>query len=221
MTTSAQIPDALSRALNQAFEALNTYEVGSPRGALMPIDDAVARASGNARDARRMERRLLDAWGRNQGSAARLFLLGKLVLAGGEAAMPLLGRCLLDPVYSHAARNALEGIPSAAAVSILAGALPRTSGVEKAGIINSLAHKREKGQLRTFTKLLRDGDLRVAEAAVAAIGKLGSARAEKVLRSFAATAPERLQPEITDALLACGQLKKGQAGREPPPSTSG
>ena len=190
----------LPLALAQALESLKTYDTGSPRGMLLPIDDAVARASNSPREARVLETQLLGAWP-NTSTAARLCILGRLTLLATDRSIALLRECLRDPAFSHAARNVLEVMRSSRAAAVLREALPKSSGAEKAGIINSLAVLGDLNSLDQISKLLTDDDRQVAAAAIAALGNIGTPRAERILRAFAPSAPAVLQPEIAHALL--------------------
>src|SRR5262249_50819284 len=62
----------------------------------------------------------------------------QLRLTGTARAVPALAGLLADERMSQAARHALEGLPYPEAVAALRDALPKTSGLLKAGIIDSL-----------------------------------------------------------------------------------
>ena len=190
-------------AIDQAFEALKTYDAGSNRGALQPIDEAVVAAMKDEPARVKLEARLAAVLVAEAPAVAKAYVCGKLRLIGGPASVPALAGLLGQPELSHAARNALEALPCAEAVAALRASLAKLSGLPKAGVITSLGVRRDAASVPELTKLLRDHDAQVAAAAIEALGEIGTAQAAEALKAFLPNASGALRSVAADACLAC------------------
>ncbi len=199
-----------TRAIDQAFEALKTYDAGSNRGALQPIDEAVVAAMKDESSRAKLEARLAAALAAEMPAVAKAYVCGKLRLIGGPASVPALAALLGQTELSHAARNALEALPCAEAIAALRASLAKLSGLPKAGVMASLGIRRDAASVPDLKALLRDGDAQVAGAAVAALGEIGTAEAGEAIREFLSGAAGPLRAVTADACLACAErLKAG------------
>ena len=128
-----------------------------------------------------------------------------LSLSGGPADVPAAAALLGDAVQSHLARLALEAIPGPEASQALRDALATTSGALKAGVIGSIAVRRDLGAVPALAALLGDADPMVAEAAAAALARLATPEAADALKQ--ALARTDLSPVtrsvFCDGLLGC------------------
>src|SRR5438552_17097460 len=86
----------------------------------------------------------------DQKDAAR----ARLKRTGTEQSIPALSALLADEQLSHSARYALESMPSPKAGRALTEALGKTTGLTKAGIINSLGIRGETQALPALARLL-------------------------------------------------------------------
>jgi HEAT repeat protein len=109
-----------------------------------------------------------------------------LELKGGPEAVPALEALLTDEKLSHPARLALEAMPCAEAGTALRGALGKTVGILKVGIIGSLAIRKDAAAVPELTGLLPDKDAAVAQAAAAALGRLATPEAVEALQKAVA-----------------------------------
>jgi HEAT repeat protein len=106
---------------------------------------------------------------------------------------------LTDEKLSHMARYALERMPCECGVDAMRDALGKVKGNLKIGVINSLGVRRDAKATGALVGLLKDSDKGIANAAAAALGKIGSPEAAKALSGL----PESLP--VADALLACAE----------------
>jgi len=127
----------------------------------------------------------------------------RLRIVGTARAVPVLASFLTDKELSHSARYALESMPYPEAGAALREALGKATGKTKAGIIDSLGHRRDRGALPALTELARDPDPQVASSAAAALGKIGGPQAVQALRAAKPKAPSAVRPVVADALLLC------------------
>ncbi len=170
--------------LDDAFSALRSYDQGSSRAALLPIDEAVVAALPDPADRLTLETRLLAALSAGGSSVALEYLCAKLTLIGSALAVPALAALLDQPALTTAARNALEAAPHPEATAALRAQLPKLAGLPLLGVVQSLGIRR---------------------AAAAALGEIGTPAAAAALRDFSARAPAVVAPALADALLVCAE----------------
>ena len=192
-------------AVDGAFEFLKTYDQGSGRAGLLPLDQAVAAAQTQPAARKELEQRLLSALKTCKGTVGREYICSKLAWIGSDASVPVLAGLLGDAQLVAAARQALEAIPGRQASKALREHVSKLIGQEKIGVINSIGERRDADSLRLLTKLLKETNADIASAAAAAIGNVGTARAGKVLRAYLPKAPEALRPKLADPILTCAE----------------
>jgi HEAT repeat protein len=108
------------------------------------------------------------------------------------------------------AREALESMPCPEAGQALLAALDTTTGRVKAGIIGSLAVRREVAAGHRLLPLLQSADPGLGTAAALALGSLGDGVACEALGRALATCPPGLRPACAEGLLRCAeQLRDG------------
>lgn len=203
-STSAQLKPETS-ALSAAFDALKSYDQGSSRGALVPIDEAVLAALDDKAAQNELERKLVTALKSGGSAVAREYICSKLALIGSEFSVPTLAALLNTPEVATAARNALEAIPGRRATKALRDSLSKVEGLQKVGVINSLGAQRDADSVRALTAMLQQADTRIAAAATAALGDIASSTAARALRDFQPEAPQALRQRVADAILTCAE----------------
>ena len=191
--------------LDMAFEALKTYDWGTDRNPLKPIDEAVIAVHGNADARKALEPRLAPVLKTGVSRDAKDFICRKLMVIGTAESVPTLAGLLPEKDHSHMARYALERIPAPEAAQALRDALPKLSGALKVGAIGSLGVRRDAASVPALAALLGDVDAAVACAAACALGDIGNAEAAKPLGDSATKAPEGVKPAVADACLACAE----------------
>ncbi len=191
--------------LNDAFAALTSYDRGSGRGALLPIDEAVRASLGDKSARKELESRLVTALKAGGSVVAREYICSKLAVIGSAFCVPALAELLPDLRLATAARTVLEAVPAPRAATALRDSLSRLHGVQKLGVIHSLGSRRDTGSVRALILLLAEPEPDIVAAAAAALGDIASTKAAKALRSFLAKAPQEVGPRVADAVLACAE----------------
>jgi len=187
--------------LEQAFEALKTYDYGVDRHVLDPIDEAVVSTHNDPAARKDLESRLVAVLPSNAPRDARDYVCRQLRTIGTAASVPALEALLPDPDLSHMARYALERIPASQAGEALERQLRKLNGQLKIGVISSLG---TRGQGVSLLKpLLQDSDEAVARAAAIALGRIASADASKALAS--AKPRPALAAVFADASMSCAE----------------
>ena len=197
--------------LDQAFDALKTYDWGSDLNQLKPIDDAVIATQKDAAARKALETRLVEVLGSDASRDAKDFVCRTLMVIGSAAAVPALAALLPEHDHSHMSRYALERIPADEAARALRESLSKVSGPLKVGVIGSLGVRRDETSVPALAALLADADTGVARAAAAALGDIATPDAAKALMTSRATNAE-VPSAANDARLACadGLLAAGK-----------
>ena len=128
---------------------------------------------------------------------------------GTARAVPALAACLTDDALSHPARQALQCMPGPEAGEALMAALTQTSGMNLAGIIDSLGIRREVKAIPALSGLLSGSDTVVAASAARSLGRIGAADVVQPLEKALPGATGAVQAGVIDGLLrAAEQLRK-------------
>jgi len=195
--------------LDQAFEALKTYDYGMDRHLLDALDDAAVSTRNDAAARKDFEKQLLAVLQSNAPRDARDYVCRILRTIGTAASVPALEALLADPDLSHMARYALERIPARQAGQALERQLRKLNGLLKVGVISSLGTRGEGVKL--LRSCLEDADDAVARAAAIALGRIGSTDASKALASVKSRPAQAAV--LADASMACAEklLASGHA----------
>lgn len=196
-------PVPSTAALDAAFAALDRYDRGSGRGALQPIDDAVAAATQDAALRAALETRLVAVLRGPASAVAREFACAQLARIGGPDAVAALAALLADPELAHAAANTLRAIPGEAASRALRQSLEHLSGLPLVGAIAALGQRRDAASVTALAGFCGHAEARVVTAAAAALGEIGTVAAARKLQAFLARAPQAIRPALADACLVC------------------
>jgi len=136
----------------------------------------------------------------------------RLRLVGTAQSVPALAALLTEERLSHAARNALEGMPCPEAGAALRQALGGSSGSIKAGLIDSLGWRREPQAVPLLAPLLSDTDTMIALAAASALGRIGTPAAAEALGKALAAADAAHRPVVAHACLDCADRLQAAEG---------
>ena len=177
--------------LDQAFEALKTYDWGAERSPLEPINEAIISSRNDAVARKDLEARLISALKTPISRDAKDYVCRKLMQIGTAASVSTVAELLVDKDLSHMARFALERNPAPEAAQALRDALPRVAG-----------QRRDVASVASLAKMLNDTDGTIARSAALALGAIRTSEAAKALSNAKANAPET-QIAITDASLSC------------------
>jgi HEAT repeat protein len=189
--------------IDQALEALKTYDWGTDRGPLAPLEAAIVTTREDAAARADLIAKLSAALASEISRDAKDVVCRLLMVVGTAEAVPALAALLAKEELSHMARYALERIPDPAAAQALREAIPQLAGKLRAGVIGSLGVRKDADSVAALSPLLGDADAVVARAAAGALGNIGTGEAVTALS--AANVPAECQMAVTDALLACAE----------------
>jgi HEAT repeat protein len=176
---------------------------------ILAILSPLATATGRSAEAREEEQRLISVLESSSSLQEKDAACAQLKRIGDAACVPALARLLTDTNLSHSARYALEAMPWPEAGRALADALPRTSGMLKVGIIDSIGQRKQKTAVRPLAAELANPDLLVAAAAADALGRIGGSEAMDDLLRVMGSSNAPLHRAAVQAALSCAnQLHK-------------
>jgi hypothetical protein len=196
LATTATLP----AEVEAAFAALARYDRSSPRGDLVPLDEAVKRSLGKPDEMARLEERLLRVLQSDAPLPAREYVCRKLTLVGSSRCVPILAPWLEEAELADAARGVLENLPGDEAAAGLRASLGKLQGTLLAGAATSLGARRDPASVPLLSPLLRAEEAAVVAATVVALGRIGGAVATSALRAWETEAPKAMRPLLADAL---------------------
>ena len=182
------------------FEALRQYDFGKSRAACAAVEAHVRSLRPEGYLA--VEARLLKVLQDPQTPyAGKDFVCRMLRQVGSAACVPVLEPLLRDPKLSHMARYALQDNPAPEAATAMRRALAVVPDDLKIGMLDSLGRRGDDEAVADIARLAGSANESVAQAAVNALGRIGSAQAARALQGMrVSTVPEPLRQ---DALLMC------------------
>jgi len=192
--------------LDESFRAVAQFEYGKDAARLNFLEQLALESASQPALRADLEKRMvagLNAPGTRDGKE---FICRQLAIIGTSNAVPALESLLTDPGLSHMARFALVRIPDVSASTALKRTLQKTSGALKAGLLNSLAARKDSGSLNEILTIIEDTDEVVATAALAAVGELGGADAIEPLLMAKLHASEQVRRIINNSLLKIAEV---------------
>ncbi len=205
--------------LDQAFEALKTYDWGVDPKAIRAIDEAIVSTHGDAQARKNLETRLAAVLDTKVPQAAKDAVCRALRTIGTALSVPALAKLLHDEKLSHMVRYALQVNPTSEATAALLGAMEKASAKIKPGIAASIAARARAGnkdvRVAQMQVLVHDKDPAVARAGALTLGALGTSDAVSPLAAVGKTAKDaEVKTAIADSLLECAenQLAAGKKG---------
>jgi HEAT repeat protein len=193
-----------SDMLDQAFDALKTYDWGMDPKVLNPIDEAVVATHGDDAARGELESRLAAVLKTDVSRDAKDFVCRKLRVIGTAASVPTLAALLADAELSHMARYALERIPAPEAAQAMRDALPTLDDELKVGVMGSLGVRQDAASVPLLAKQLSNANTAVARSAALALGAIRDSAAADALAGGQADNGE-VRMAVTDASLACAE----------------
>ena len=195
------------------FEKLKAYDFQS-RTAVQAIYTMIQQAADKPQKAQ-IEQHLITVLDDPSATfAGKQEACRMLWIIGSANSVPSLTKMLTDEKLSDIARYALERNVDPAAGKALRAALKTTSGRTQLGIINSVGDRGDTEAVASLKPFTTSADSHVSEAAIAALGKIGTDNALAILRSLPAS-----NPLVGHAMLRCTEHfaamgKKAEAQKE-------
>jgi HEAT repeat protein/type 1 glutamine amidotransferase len=168
--------------LDSVLSDLTKYDFGQDESAVRRLDRAMGMVGPSPEAAREAEQKLLGALQTGLKPGAVDAICRHLATVGSDASLPALTRLLANDQAADMARYALERIDSPETATALRGALSTTQDPRtRAGIIHSLARRRDAASVPELQKLMTSSEASTAAAAINALGMIGTPEAELAL----------------------------------------
>ena len=215
-TTDAQtMKRTVPKDLDGILKALASYDGGLESDAYWDLRNYVLARKDTPEARLACEEKLVAFLDSKATLTAKTDVCRQLRVIGSGKSVPVLEKMLLQKDTTDIARYALEKIPGTDADDALIGALAKTKGDLKKGIITSLGQRKARSAAAELGKLLRGPDPEYAGAAAIALGQIGGMDAAEALgKSLAVTSP-LFKETIASALFRCAEefvaLKDTQA----------
>jgi HEAT repeat protein len=130
-----------------------------------------------------------------------------LARVGGPKSVPVLASLLGDEQLASYARTVLEVIKDPSAGEALVAALPNVNGRLLAGVVTSIGVRGEVAAIPALQELTAHPDRIVADAALTALGRIGTEDALARVTKVLSNAPDYLRMDAAHALLLAAELK--------------
>lgn len=193
------------------YGQLPKYDFNQPGDAVVAVTAEVERATPENRAA--IEAKLIKA-AQTPGAtfACKSFVADMLRVVGGKASLPLATEWLNDAKTADLAVLALQGTQGAEVNVALESAMRQAQGRTKAGLLHTLAIRRDEAILGELSQLAQGADEVMARTALESMGLMGTPKAAEALQKLK-VANKRQAPRV-NALMVCARslYKEGQAG---------
>lgn len=188
-----------------ALDALMHYESGADATPLRQYEQLVAQSVNDAALRKSVEADLVRVLAGDSTFEAKRFACLNLAVIGTEASVPALAALLKPDETVGIACAALAQNPSPKATAELRKALGSTKGRAQAQVAHALGVRQDTKAVAQLNKLASGSDLDAAEAAIIALGKIGTSGAQKTLAKLRQECPEALSRAVTEASLSLAE----------------
>ncbi|HNR99327.1 MAG TPA: DUF1080 domain-containing protein [Planctomycetota bacterium] len=193
-----------------ALPALMKFEFGRERKQEAALELALRSAAAEVVAV--VEARLLAVLAAKDATfAAKQWVCRLLRAIGTEQAVPVLAGLLADKELAHFARLALQHCPSPKAGEALRAALGALEGDLKTGVVSSLGERGDAKAVAQIAALADSKDEMLAQAAIRALGRIGTAEAAAALADAPVAREHRALAGDSALLCADGMLARGDA----------
>jgi len=201
---TAQATDSLlAAAVKRVVSAVLAWRHGEDRRPIETLASMAQETAVTPKARAMMAKQLAAVLSSNAAVEARAALCNALGIVGGNAEVAALSPLLRNKDRAFAARTALERIPGDKALIALRTALGSATAVDRIGLVNSLAARRDRAAVPLLERLVSNKNADVASAAIAGLGRIGGDDAVQILLACGSEVPVTLRADVAAALLSC------------------
>jgi HEAT repeat protein len=191
------------------YEGLGKFQFGQSRLPLATIEEEIRKSSPT--QYRDIETKLLAVLNAPETPKdAKRYICRWLAVVGSADCVPAVAPLLTDPDLSYPARMALEPMASPVAGVALRDALPKVHGRLLAGLIGSIGVRRDREAVSAVAGAAKDDDPVVANAAIMALGAIGTGSAAEALAGLQ-VAPALSRIQARARITTAGRLRAAGA----------
>ena len=205
---------ALEKAdVDRALAAAREYRIGAPGEGYKGVERIVRETQPGDPMRRQLEQKLVELAASDADIEARRLVCRTLWVIGGDASVELLLTLVEDPNHYDIGCYALRNHPSPQINRRLIVALPDLAGKGRIAAINLLGDRRADEAVTALRDFTAAEDPLLAEAALAALGRIGSLSAGRALMELWSAAGPAMSPALLNAALQCAQRVKASRPR--------
>jgi hypothetical protein len=187
----------------ELLEKISAYEYGQSRKPLAELEEFLRSALESPEILKKTEKQFTKLLRSKTTLDCKQFICRQLGVIGSEDSVPVLAAMLGEPETADMARYALERIEGEAVDEALLKALPKATGKEKTGIINTLGARGDGKSVGVLAGLIYDSDAQIATAVVSALGRIANSQAADVLVKATGRTSGALKQQVLHAYLSC------------------
>ena len=191
------------------------YQPGQSREPFRRLEELVGASASDSVTREALEAALVRLLAPPSTFEARRFACKQLGIFGSKEALPALAELLKSDETVGIACLALTTYPPGKADEILRAALGTAPKTARIQIITTLGDRRDADSVRLLARLASEGDGAVAEAAIAALGRIGDKDAWKAIADLRGRVSAALQPVLTEATVRCAGSLAADGDRKP------
>ncbi|MHC4722023.1 MAG: HEAT repeat domain-containing protein, partial [Planctomycetota bacterium] len=189
--------------VKELLEKISGYEYGQSRKPLAELEEFLRSALESPEILKKTEKQFTKLLRSGATLDAKQFICRQLSVIGSEDSVPVLAAMLGGPETADMARYALERIEGEAVNEVLRKALPKATGKEKTGIINTLGARGNGKSVGVLAGLIYDSDAQIATAAVSALGRIADSQATALLADAMGKTSGALKQQVLYAYINC------------------
>ena len=190
--------------IDETLAAIVNYERGMSREPLIAVEKLIRESQNQPEQRKYIELQLAELLD-EATLESKSFICRQLWFIGTADSVPAIAKLLMDEETADIACYAIGQNPSEEAGKTLREALNNVSPKVQIRIINLLGDRNDNQSVEAIGKLVSGTEREVSEAAVAALGKIGGARAITLLIETRAKGDSELRFAATDAYLRCAE----------------
>ncbi len=191
--------------IDKKLAAIADYKSADGQEGLIAVEELIRESQADGEQRKYIERQMAGLLKRNISLESKEFICGQLWYIGTAESVPAIAGLLTDEKTADMACYAIGQNPSPQAAEALRDAMNKVSPSVLVRIVNLLGDRRDEQSAEAIGKLVFGAEREVAEAAVAALGKIGGAKARVILAQARAKGDEDLRFAATDAYLRCAE----------------
>jgi len=191
--------------IDKKITAVAAYKQADDRAALIAVERLIRQSQGDPEQRKYIENALARLLESDVSTECREFVCRRLSFIGTADSVPAVAKLLTDEKTVDMACYAIGRNPSAEAGKALRDALEKAGPAVQIRIINLLGDREDAESVETLGSLALAADTQIAQAAVAALGKIGGTKAAQFLVKARAGEDEELRLAATDAYLQCAE----------------
>jgi type 1 glutamine amidotransferase/HEAT repeat protein len=202
-------------AVKTLVEKIRSYDWDKSRSNLTDLEEMIRRQTAHQGSVEPIEQLLIPLLDEQTNLAVKDFVCRKLSIIGTSHSVPALAALLDNPKTEHLARYALERIPDPAAEAALLAKLNQARDAKtKTGLISSLGIRRSNQAVNALAQIAA-ADKNLSQAAVHALGLIGTSDAAAALQTVRGSLAGELRPHVLNAMVICAdQLTKDGKTKE-------